>query len=65
MLIYSGTKRQFNTDVVNNLIAQQIEKAFNSKGLSHDNGSEFLAWQNALLNRISYIYSHFTFLSEE
>lgn len=48
MLIYSGTKRQFETDVLNYTIAQQIEKAFKDKGLSHDNESEFMAWQNSL-----------------
>lgn len=48
MLIYTGTKRQFDTDVINYTIAQQIEKAFKEKGLSHDNESEFMAWQNSL-----------------
>ena len=48
MLIYTGTKRQFDTDVINYTIAQQIEKAFKDKGLSHDNESEFMAWQNSL-----------------
>ena len=37
MLIYSGTKGQFDADVIDFTIAQQIEKAFNEKGLSHDN----------------------------
>ena len=48
MLIYSGTKGQFDADVIDFTIAQQIEKAFNEKGLSHDNQSEFMAWQNSL-----------------
>ncbi len=48
MLIYTGTKRQFDTDVINYTIAQQIENAFKEKGLSHDNESEFMAWQNSL-----------------
>ena len=48
MLIYSGTKRQFDTDVINYTIAQQIENAFKDKGLSHDNDSEFMSWQNSL-----------------
>ena len=48
MIIYSGSKKQFDNDVINYSIAVQIEKAFNSRGLSHENDSEFLAWQNSL-----------------
>ena len=48
MLIYTGTKRQFDADVINYTIAQRIENAFKDKGLSHDNESEFMAWQNSL-----------------
>lgn len=48
MLIYSGSKKKFDADVINYSIAQQIEKAFKEKGLSHDNESEFMSWQNSL-----------------
>jgi hypothetical protein len=48
MLIYSGTKKQFYKDVLSNMIAPKIERAFYSRGLSHDNYSEFVSWENSL-----------------
>ena len=49
MLIYSGTKKQFETDVKNQMIAVEIVKAFIQKGVPHNNESEFLSWQNSML----------------
>lgn len=43
MLIYSGSKAEFDNDVINHMIARNIEKEFLEKGLSHNNDREFAA----------------------
>lgn len=48
MLIYAGTKQQFDKDVTNNIIASKIKSEFINKGLSHNNQSEFTSWENSL-----------------
>lgn len=48
MLIYSGTKGQFDKDVLSGVIARKIENQFWAHGMSHDNPSEFKSWQNSL-----------------
>lgn len=48
MLIYSGTKHQFDIDIQSNMIASKIKQAFYSHGLSNENHAEFLAWENSL-----------------
>lgn len=48
MLIYSGTKGQFDKDVLSGSIARKIENQFWAHGMSHDNASEFKSWQNSL-----------------
>lgn len=48
MLIYTGTKGQFDKDVKSNMIAHKIEREFYQHGLSHDNHAEFVSWENSL-----------------
>lgn len=48
MLIYTGTKQQFNKDVLSNMIAPKIEREFENRGLSHNNQAEFLSWENSM-----------------
>lgn len=48
MLIYSGTKHQFDNDIQSNRIASKIKQSFYSRGLSNENHAEFLAWENSL-----------------
>lgn len=48
MIIYSGTKNQFVSDVRDNLIANKIEKAFARHHISHNNPSEHRSWANSL-----------------
>lgn len=48
MLIYTGTKREFSEDVLNNLIAPKIKAQFRKQGLSNENDREFMSWENSL-----------------
>jgi hypothetical protein len=48
MLIYSGLKSQFDKDVLSGMIGAKIEHAFYSRGLTHNNDSEFASWENSL-----------------
>lgn len=48
MIIYSGTKGQFVSDVRDNLIANKIEKAFARHHIFHNNPSEHRSWANSL-----------------
>lgn len=48
MLIYTGTKQQFDKDVLSSMIAPKIEREFANRGLSHNNQAEFLSWENSM-----------------
>lgn len=48
MLIYSGRKCEFENDVINHMIAKNIEMEFAKHGIAHNNDREFVAWQNSL-----------------
>ena len=48
MLIYTGTKKQFNADIISGNIAKKIEHQFFIRGLNHNNDKEDVAWQNSL-----------------
>ena len=48
MLIYTGSKKQFDKDVKTNLIATKIEQAFMDHRISHNNNREYLSWENSL-----------------
>jgi DUF2075 family protein len=48
MLIYSGTIKTFNDDVLNKTIADKIQNAFNKINFKHNNRSEYISWENSL-----------------
>ncbi len=49
MIVYSGTKAQFNNDVVNNCIAQKVKSFFEQNlGVHNNNLSEFHSWEQSL-----------------
>ena len=48
MLVYSGNKGQFSTDVLNRSIATKIQDQFEERGIAHNNIAEFMAWENSL-----------------
>lgn len=48
MLIYTGSKQQFNKDVLSGMIAPKIEREFANRGLSHNNYAEFISWENSM-----------------
>lgn len=48
MILYSGTKRSFDSDVAENTIAYRVEKEFKNHGLSKESIGEFHSWENSL-----------------
>lgn len=48
MLIYSGTKHEFDVDIQSDIIADKINALFWQHGLRHENESEYLSWKNSL-----------------
>ena len=48
MLIYSGTKKQFDWDMSMGYISHTIEHAFHLHGLQHNNDRECESWDNSL-----------------
>ena len=48
MLVYTGTKKQFNQDVESNMIADKIQREFEKHDFHHNNDNEFRAWENSL-----------------
>lgn len=48
MLIYSGTKAQFDADVQNDTLARKVQNEFFKHGIFNDNDREFRAWENSL-----------------
>lgn len=48
MLIYSGTKHEFNKDIQSDSLADKIKSLFWQHGLEHENESEYLSWKNSL-----------------
>ena len=48
MIVYSGTKSQFNNDVNLNLISDKILEKLREKHLSGGQESEYRSWQNSL-----------------
>ncbi len=49
MLIYSGTKHDFNKDIQSHTLADKINLLFWQHGLQHENESEYLSWKNSLV----------------
>jgi DUF2075 family protein len=48
MLIYSGTKKSFSTDIRDGNIAKIIDEKLSSLGINHGGLSQFTSWQNSL-----------------
>jgi len=48
MLIYTGTKNSFSSDVVSGLIADKIQEKFKEHSFNHNNSSEYRSWENSL-----------------
>ena len=48
MLVYSGTKKEFDKDVRTNRLVTKIERAFFQRGLTREGTSELHAWKNSL-----------------
>ena len=48
MLIYSGTKHDFDKDIQSDSLADKINLLFWQHGLQHENESEYLSWKNSL-----------------
>ena len=48
MLVYQGNVRQFNEDVINNVIADKIKEEFLKHNIINNNESEYRSWENSL-----------------
>ena len=48
MIVYSGTKRTFQNDVVNGRIAREIDSLFRQMGIGRESIQEFNSWKNSL-----------------
>lgn len=49
MIVYIGTKAQFNNDVIHNCIAEKVQYFFKRNlGFHHNNESEFHSWEESL-----------------
>lgn len=48
MLIYQGTKKKFNDDVVNNVIAEKLEEIFKKEKIGGGSQAEIRSWRNSL-----------------
>jgi hypothetical protein len=48
MLVYSGTKKSFSTDIRDGNIAKIIEEKLSSLGINQGGLSQFTSWQNSL-----------------
>lgn len=48
MLVYQGNVRQFNEDVINNVIADKIKDEFLKHNIINNNESEYRSWENSL-----------------
>lgn len=49
MIIYENTKNGFVNDVRSGMIAQKVQRAFETHNLAHNNDAEFRAWNNSLM----------------
>ena len=48
MLVYTASKQQFNTDVIDNKISDKILEKLREKNIGGGSASEFRSWQNSL-----------------
>ena len=49
MIVYSGTLKQFSSDVLMGIIADRIEECFSMNGFNHHNDAEYRAFNNSLM----------------
>ena len=54
MIVYSGTKRSFQRDVINGVIAGRLDSLFSTLGITRESTAEFNSWK-ASLPRMSLI----------
>lgn len=57
MIVYSGSKREFQNELINGQISKRLDNLFHSLGLPHESYSEFKSWE-ASLPRIGMIISN-------
>lgn len=50
MIVYTNTIEQFNNDVDDGIIAEQVKRELDRRNISHNNLSEFRSWDNSLLH---------------
>ena len=50
MIVYTNTIEQFNNDVDDGIIAEQVKRELERRNISHNNLSEFRSWDNSLLH---------------
>ena len=48
MIIYSGSKRDFQKDVMNGVVAERIDSLFKQFGISRESINEFNSWKSSL-----------------
>ncbi len=48
MIVYSGSKRSFERDIINGVVAQKIDSMFSSLGITKESYAEFVSWKNSL-----------------
>ena len=48
MIVYSGTKKSFQQDAINGVIANKIDSLFLQFGIAHESYAEFTSWKNSL-----------------
>ena len=49
MIVYSGTLKQFSSDVLMGIIADKIEECFMLNGFNHHNDAEYRTFNNSLM----------------
>ena len=48
MIIYNGTKAEFDNDVNMDVLARKIDSLFWEKNIEHENLQEYISWKNSL-----------------
>lgn len=58
MIVYSGTKKDFISDVFNGEIADKIQNLLRDKGYNHHNLSEYRSWDNSLREMLIVLHTN-------
>ena len=48
MIVYSGTKKSFQRDVINGMIASRLDLLFSDLGVTKESAAEFRSWEQSL-----------------